>query len=273
MSLGTFNVSRKIWEHDAFQHEPFSEREAFLWLVSEAAWKPRTKRVGKYTADLDRGQVFASVRFMAEAWQWSKSRVSRFLLRLKNRDMLRTESGTVVLTITICNYNEYQPKATTSGTVAGQLAGQKRDSSGTNYKKDNTLKKKEESYDSRAFGEFWAVYPKRLGKKSASEKFKTAVRSGVSSQHLINGAKRYAAWCLENRKEERFIKNPATWFNQGCWDDELKPEKGKADERFARKMEMATSFDGGSPTDSGLDHGSGGGDSLTVLPPRSIGGG
>lgn len=136
MTAGTFAVSRRIWSHPEFAPCEFSEREAFLWLVSEASWKPRTVRAGRVVVDLERGQLCASIRFMADAWQWSKSRVDRFLKRLEKRDMLVSECGTGQLIITLCNYDEYQGERDTSGTVAGQKAGHERDSSGTNYKKD-----------------------------------------------------------------------------------------------------------------------------------------
>lgn len=144
MSGGTFNVSRKIWNHPEFKPEPFSEREAFLWLVSEASWKDRTARAGRVVVDLRRGQLCASVRFMAEAWQWSKSRVNRFLQRLEKRDMLVSEIGTGQLVITLCNYETFQGQRDTSGTRAGQQAGHERDSSGTNYKKDEIQKEESE---------------------------------------------------------------------------------------------------------------------------------
>lgn len=73
---------------------------------------------------------------MADAWQWSKSRVDRFLKRLENRDMVALDSGTGQLVITLCNYDEYQGQRDTSGTRAGQTPGHERDTSGTNYKKD-----------------------------------------------------------------------------------------------------------------------------------------
>ena len=87
---GTFNVSRAIWNHSVFKPEPFSEREAFLWLISEAEWRPRTRRVGNIIVDLARGQIAASLRFMGRRWGWKKDRISRYLLRLKNRDMIKT---------------------------------------------------------------------------------------------------------------------------------------------------------------------------------------
>lgn len=144
MTAGTFAVSRRIWTHPEFAPCEFSEREAFLWLVSEASWKDRTARSGRVVVDLKRGQLCASIRFMAEAWRWSKSRVDRFLKRLENRDMIRTESGTGQCVITICNYDEYQGQRDASGTEAGQSPGHERDTSGTNYKKDEIRVKKEE---------------------------------------------------------------------------------------------------------------------------------
>jgi len=125
-------VSRRIWDHPAFAASEFSEREAFLWLVSEASWKPRTVRAGRAVVNLERGQLCASIRFMATAWTWSKSRVDRFLKRLEKQDMVRAESGTGQLIITLCNYDEYQGKRDTGGTRAGH----ERDTSGTNYNKD-----------------------------------------------------------------------------------------------------------------------------------------
>ncbi|MGO4738623.1 hypothetical protein AB4099_18895 [Bosea sp. 2KB_26] len=128
---GVFAVDRGIFDHPAFQPEPFTQREAWLWLVAEAAFKERSKRADGKIIALQRGQLCHSIRFMAEAWQWSKSRVDRFLTMLENRDMLRSETGTRTPIITICNYSDYQrvslPDRDKSGTTSGTRAGQDRD--------------------------------------------------------------------------------------------------------------------------------------------------
>jgi len=103
-----------------------------------------------------------------------------------------------------------------------------------------TPKKKEESKDSPAFSEFWAAFPKRLGKKAAASKFRAAVKSGTPPQHIIDGAARYAAWVSENRIEERFIKHPTTWLNKGCWDDELKPQRTNQHGQPSRTARLVT---------------------------------
>jgi hypothetical protein len=128
---GVFAVDRGIFNHPVFADEPLTEREAWQWLIAEAAWRERAKRVGSVVVKLKRGQLAASVRFMAEAWGWSKSRVGRFLDRLKIETMVSTDNGTGVLVITICNYDKYQrvslPTGTESGTQTGTAAGQQRD--------------------------------------------------------------------------------------------------------------------------------------------------
>jgi hypothetical protein len=132
---GTVNISRGIWSDTAFKDQPFTEREAFMWMVMEASWKPREKRVGSVVVNLERGQLASSIRFMADAWNWQKSTVDRFLKRLENRDMIGTASGTGVTVITICKYSEYQNAPSDSGTPKKEKAGQQRDSSGTNENK------------------------------------------------------------------------------------------------------------------------------------------
>ena len=128
---GVFAVDRGVFDHDCFADEPFTEREAWMWLISSAAWKAKTVRIGKFVADLKRGQAAFSVRFLADKWQWSKSRVDRFLGRLENRDMIGTQSGTGITVITIINYNQYQrvsiPDRDSNGTQTETAAGQQRD--------------------------------------------------------------------------------------------------------------------------------------------------
>jgi len=118
---GVFAVARTIWNHEIFAPEPFTEREAWLWLISEAAWKRRTKRVGKWVGEIERGQIATSERFCAEAWAWEKTRVRRFFARLKAHHMAHHKTDHQKTIITICNYDEYQkvglPNRTTECTT------------------------------------------------------------------------------------------------------------------------------------------------------------
>lgn len=138
MSGGTFAVARNIWSHAAFKRETMTEREAWMWLLSEASWKPRVTRVGDLVVPLDRGQLAVSSRFAAKAWGWTDSKVRRFVTRLQKLEMISLKTDAGVSVITICNYDDYQ------GGGAANDAGPTQDRRRTdaNENKDE-IKKKE----------------------------------------------------------------------------------------------------------------------------------
>src|SRR5215208_5599991 len=187
MKQGLFCVARKLWSDPDFADEPFTEREAFMWLVGEAAWKPYRKRADGKLVDLGRGQLCHAVRFMAEAWGWSKSRVDRFLDRLENRDMIARDHGTRTPVLSVCNYDRFQrtalPERDNIAEIGGTTAGQQRD------KLESIKALKEEKAPSAAsskpkaargarpaysaeFEAFWSAYPKTETANPQSEAFK-----------------------------------------------------------------------------------------------------
>ena len=109
---GHVKVSRKFFESDPFWNEAreFSRSEAWLDLVQRAAWKEHKRFVQGGVVALGRGEVLASLRFLAEAWGWaSPGKVKRFLSLLAEMGRIseqRTEQqGTVYLLV---NYELYQ---------------------------------------------------------------------------------------------------------------------------------------------------------------------
>ena len=37
-------IHRDVWLSDGFEDEPFSQREAWIWIIAHAAWKDTTQR-------------------------------------------------------------------------------------------------------------------------------------------------------------------------------------------------------------------------------------
>jgi hypothetical protein len=128
---GFIAVPRSIFTDTNFASEPFTEVQAFLNLVADAGWQPRRVRLARGAVDLERGQLLASTRFLAERWQWPEPRVRRFLNRISGRrandaqtasqndaqnetrsdaliDAQPTRDGTI---ITIRNYDAFQKAA------------------------------------------------------------------------------------------------------------------------------------------------------------------
>lgn len=96
----------------------------------------------------------------------------------------------------------------------------------TAYKENNLIKKtkdKETIYAS--FEIFWETYPRKSGKQAALKAF---MKAAVSSEPeaIVSGAKRYSS--DPNIPPKQFIPYPATWLNEGRWEDEALPERIKS---------------------------------------------
>ncbi len=161
---GYYLMHRDWQDNPLFGNEPHSQRDAWIWLIEQAAWRPTRARVKGVVIELERGQLCFSQRFMAEKWQWSKSRVDRFLKKLGDEGMIETcakngatpghPAGQGQSIITICNYDKYQiTDAEVRGNnepVAGATAGQQRGNSGAKKNEGNTGKEIEEEEDASA---------------------------------------------------------------------------------------------------------------------------
>ena len=105
---GTVNIARDLFDHGMFKPEVFTEREAWIWLIMQARWKSGAYRAGDFVVNLERGQLAASVRFMAQAWGWTPAKVQRYQKRLINLEMISSKTDTGVTVTTICNYDKFQ---------------------------------------------------------------------------------------------------------------------------------------------------------------------
>lgn len=75
------------------------------------------------------------------------------------------------------------------------------------------------------FAEFWAAYPKKVGKGAAERAWRKAKVNGNLSD-LLQAIDRQK-WSEQWRKDGgQFIPNPATWINEQRWHDELPSAAG-----------------------------------------------
>jgi len=69
-----------------------------------------------------------------------------------------------------------------------------------------------------AFESFWTAYPKKTGKKAALKAWQAANDKPELAQ-LIAAVQKQAQSEQWRKDGGQFIPNPATWLNQGRWDD------------------------------------------------------
>ena len=83
---------------------------------------------------------------------------------------------------------------------------------------DSVNKNNINNYYTEAFEEFWSAYPKKVGKKEACKAFKKVKEPLAVLLDAIKEQKLSEQW---SKDSGRFIPNPATWLNQGRWEDHL----------------------------------------------------
>ena len=77
--------------------------------------------------------------------------------------------------------------------------------------------------ESCAFDRFWNAYPKKVGKGAARTSFDRAKRK-TTPQSIIDAVNAQRHWDKWQEDGGKYIPHPATWLNQGRWDDVEKVE-------------------------------------------------
>lgn len=175
-----------------------------------------------------RGQLLTSLRKLAEGTGLSIQQTRSALEHLKSTCEVTSTPGPKGTVITVKNYIKFQ-QATHNGTSKQHSTNTlSTHCQHTTSNKNNNIppiSPKGDEY-SPAFLEFWASYPKKVGKGAAWKAFKKA-RPGRDLLDLMLKAvqkqKGTPSWTKEGGQ---YIPNPATWLNQRRWEDEMESTKG-----------------------------------------------
>lgn len=105
---GHYRMARGWQDHEVFGNDPYSRRDAWVWIIEHAAWADHTIIVGGKRLTLRRGQLCHAYRHLADTWKWSVAAVQRYVARLQANTMIECSADTGRLVITVCNYEIYQ---------------------------------------------------------------------------------------------------------------------------------------------------------------------
>ena len=82
------------------------------------------------------------------------------------------------------------------------------------------------------FETFYSLYPRKVNKKKAQEKYYSILKKSKSPEETANdileGLKRYIDFWERDKTELQFIPHPTTWLNGERWNDDIisaKPKK------------------------------------------------
>lgn len=95
---------------------PFDKAHAWMDLLLYVNYVPKNRIFGSTIVHVKRGQTVTSDNFLSNRWNWSRSRVRRFLEMLEADNMIRLERTSYGTWISIVNYTKYQGEWTPNDT-------------------------------------------------------------------------------------------------------------------------------------------------------------
>lgn len=105
-TLGWIKIHREIREH--WLAQDMEKLGRWIDLLLLANFEDGKVLSGDTLVELKRGQLVASLEFLAKRWNTSKRTVLRFLQLLESDQMLHRSAHRKVTILTICNYDSYQ---------------------------------------------------------------------------------------------------------------------------------------------------------------------
>lgn len=109
MSKGFIPIRRTLFDHFLFKEKRiFSRFEAWLDLIQLASFKDENSDfiAGKLVTK-DRGEIIASLRYLATRWNWSMHKVSDYLELLRSQDMAIVGKENGISKITLVNFEKH----------------------------------------------------------------------------------------------------------------------------------------------------------------------
>jgi hypothetical protein len=139
---------------------------------------------------------------------WNPSKAEVLVQRLSDKDRKRTERGRTDGQTPESSHAHAGVRARASSSGIGPA-----------------VSSEESARETGDFDHFWESYPRRVGKDAARKAFER--RSGDATLEAILAAleaqKASAQW---QRDGGRYVPHPATWLNQGRWQDEVDASGG-----------------------------------------------
>lgn len=97
---------------------------------------------------------------------------------------------------------------------------------------------------SATFLEFWAVYPKKVGKGDAYRKWQSLVKSEKKKEQIIRSVQQHKSSDRWKEDDGKYIPNPATFLHQKRFDDEVVTQEEVEEQKTRPKFRYEPSPDG-----------------------------
>lgn len=232
MERGYVKLWRKTLDSGILQHP--TAWQVFGYLLLMANSKPHRRIIAGVMTEAKPGEVITGRERLAEELGLSVQQIRTALNLLKKLEIVTIKSTNKYSVISLVNWDRYQqhePAGQPASPPAGQPAPNQHLTTEQELKNINTptlssLRSERASPTAKTFPQefldFWAAYPKKTGKDAAYRAWQTKKRERrlPAIDDLLEAVRKAKASDQWQEDGGKYIPNPATWLNQGRWEDE-----------------------------------------------------
>lgn len=211
---GFITLHRKLLEWEWYDHT--NTKVLFIHCLLKANHKPAKWR----GFDIKRGEFITSISNLSRETGLTVKQVRIALDNLVNTGELGKQSTSSNTTISVLKYDNYQTKGKPlDKPKANQGQGEGKVGAITNNdNNDNNEENDNKETSKQSFEQFWILYDKKIDKKKTFDKWSKLNQSDIDA--IIEITPKY----VKANSEVQYRKNPLTFLNGRCWEDEIQQE-------------------------------------------------
>ncbi|WP_316897513.1 Lrp/AsnC family transcriptional regulator [Pseudodesulfovibrio indicus] len=233
MHRGYVKLFRSIKDSGIIEDGPMCQ--VFIKALTDAAFANTRMRAGRQFVDLHPGEFIFGRNRWAKELNLSPKVVRNRIANLEKRDTLKaTHHGNEYTVFKFVNWESYagytEEARAAEGAPTPAPKGQPEANQGPHKKNLKKLRLVEDKNSppipqggsgyTQAFEAFWEECPKKVGKKDAFKSWKKI--RGVNAAIIVNAIKEQVKVDhFKGNDGKQYFPNPATWLNQGRWEDEI----------------------------------------------------
>lgn len=222
MSKGFIKISREILDLcKPEKPHKYTEREALLWLVENAAYGEYNHHIfGKLQA----GDIPTNMRHLRKVWGWEHRQLKTFLQLLNNNgfiDWKITPANTPAITPDlhqvsirlITENNSSYTRVTPANTPANTPNKEE------GIKEEGLKEEDKNTMCGSDFEEFYKNFPRKTNRKEAEKSYNRALKKVTHLEIMQGLAILIKEWQQRPKADFKYCPHPATWLNKERWDN------------------------------------------------------
>lgn len=234
MERGYVRLWRKTLDSGLLQHP--TAWQVFGFLLMSATRSNRKLMVAGQVFELQPGDYAISVAGLCEALKLTTRQCRTALNVLEKLEIVTIKTTNKGSLISLINWHRYQGEGQAGDKQSDKQATSARQTSDKPIEQElkninitptlSSLRSERASPTAKTFPQefldFWAAYPKKTGKDAAYRAWQTKKRERrlPAIDDLLKAVRKAKASDQWQEDGGKYIPNPATWLNQGRWEDE-----------------------------------------------------